>query len=54
MGKSKSIKSAEVVTTSTDLPKSGMVWIIKNNGKESYVSVKLAETLINKNAAKLK
>ena len=54
MGKAKTIKSAEVVTTSQALPESGMVWIIKNSGKESYVSVQLAKTLIDKKFAKLK
>lgn len=57
MGKSKTITGAALVAPTLpekEMPDSGMVWIIKNSGKESYVSVQLAKTLINKSFAKLK
>jgi len=57
MGKAKKITGAALVAPTLpekELPDSGMVWIIKNNGKESFVSAQLAKTLINKSFAKLK
>lgn len=53
MSKAKQKEGAEAKSAPT-LPKSGMVWIVKNSGKESFVSVQLAKTLIDKQFAKLK
>ena len=58
MGKAKKITGAGIMSAPTlpekEMPDSVMVWIIKNNGDEKYVSAQLAKTLINKSFAKLK